>query len=113
MIEEQDGSRPDFWTYGGRAALLVVLVLFGFRAALLNTGLGDVVEFLAGIAIGVAVIAASLFIVRVCDSALRQVPNAALALFVAALFAVAFFNQFAPASGIRRISKSKASLQIE
>ena len=48
MIKNQDESRPDFWTFGGRAALVVVLLLFGFRAALLNTGLGDIAEFLAG-----------------------------------------------------------------
>ncbi|MBT5220757.1 MAG: hypothetical protein HOM16_14945, partial [Woeseia sp.] len=98
MIKNQDESRPDFWTFGGRAALVVVLLLFGFRAAFLNTGLGDIAEFLAGIAIGAVVIAVGFSITGICSKALQKIPNIALTFLVTALLASAFFTLFTPAT---------------
>ena len=103
MIKNQDESRPDFWTFGGRAALVVVLLLFGFRAVLLNTGLGDIAEFLAGIAIGAVVIAVGFSITGICSKALQKIPNIALTFLVTALLASAFFTLFTPATVLRTV----------
>jgi len=103
MIEEQDRTQPDFWVWGGRFALIAALSLFGLRAGLMDTGLGNLIEFLVGIAVGAVVITAGLFITRLCGTAFQQVPAVALTLFGAALLAVTFLDSFSPAVVMRTL----------
>ncbi len=108
MIEEQDGTQPDFWLWGGRFALLAALALFGLRAGLMDTGLGNLIEFLAGVAVGAIVITAGIFITRLCGTVFRQVPTVALTLFGAALLAVMFLDSYSPAVVVRTLLDTDA-----
>jgi len=103
MNKEQPEAQSKYWMWGGRFALLAALALFGLRAALMDTGLGNVLEFLIGIAIGAVVIAAGLFITRLCGEVFRNIPGIALPLFGAALLAVTFLDSFSPAVVMRTI----------
>lgn len=108
MIEEQDRTQSDFWLWGGRFSLIAALALFGLRGGLMDTGLGNVIEFLVGLAVGAVVIAAGLFITRLCGTVFRQVPAVALTLFGATLLAITFLDSFSPAVVVRTLLDTDA-----
>ncbi len=101
MTDSGAGSR--FWTAATRAAVIAVVILSGLHAALSDTGIGDVVEFLVGALIGAAAIAAALAVVRLCAIAFRPLPPAALAAFGAVLIALIFLAANTPATIVRTV----------
>lgn len=103
MILERAEAQSEFWVWGGRVALMATLALFGLRAALMDTGLGNLLEFLMGVAIGTVVIAAGLFIARLCGEVFRNAPPVALVFFGATLLAVIFLDSFSPATVMRTL----------
>lgn len=108
MTEDTKGPQPDFWLWAGRAALIAVIALFGLRAALMDTGLGNVVESLAGLAIGAVVVALAVILARLCAVAFQRVPSSAVLLFGAVLLAVVVFDSVTPAEVARTLLDSDA-----
>lgn len=108
MTEETRGPQPDFWLWAGRVALIAVVALFGLRAALMDTGLGNVVEFLTGLAMGGAVVALAVVLARLGAAAFQRVPTTALVLLGAALLAVVFYDNVTPAEFLRTLLDTDA-----
>ncbi|MGI9204953.1 MAG: hypothetical protein ACR2Q3_13145 [Woeseiaceae bacterium] len=103
MFKERSETQSDFWVWGGRFALIATLILFGLRAGLMDTGFGNLIEFLIGIAIGAVAIAAGLLIARLLGTAFESISATALTLFAAALLAVSFFDSFSTAMVLRTL----------
>ena len=101
MSSEQNESQLDFWTQSGRAALLVILLLFAFGSTLLNTGLGNVAEFIAGLVIGMTMITVSWLVTQFFCKTFAHIPTTAMTYFVTAVLAVFLFSQYSPATVLR------------
>jgi len=101
VINEQNGSQPNYWTNSGRAALIVVVLVFGFGAVLLNTGLGNVSEFFVGIVIGMTVITVCWLITQLVGKTLMHLPTTAVIYLVTAMLAIAVFSEYSPATILR------------
>ncbi len=79
------------------AAGLAVVVLAGFRGALMDSGLGDVIEFAAGALSGLVAVAIALLLARLLITLSARVPDGLHVYLIAALLALVFLAGISPA----------------
>lgn len=102
-MEKAFGPDSRFWQAAGRAASASVVALAGIRGALMDTGLGDIAEFLAGALLGAGVLIVALALARMCVAALRPVPSRSIAVFAAAVAALLFLRAKPPGEILRAL----------
>ena len=90
-----------FWTVAGRTAVAALIIVAGVRAALMDTGFGNLAEFALGVLIGLLAIAVALPLVRLCAQVFRALPASALTTFAAVALALYFISEYSPAEVLR------------
>ena len=80
-----------------RVAIALVVLMTGFKTALLDTGWGNVLEFLAGVAVGAAVMGGAAVVAKIAASLAAAVELGQLFLFAAVCLTLAFLSQTSPA----------------
>lgn len=103
MPKTEPGPPGAFWGVASRTALIVLVVVAGLRAALLDTGFGNLAEFLFGALSGAVVLLVALALCRLLARLLGLLPVAALVSFAAVLLAILFINEYPPATILRTI----------
>lgn len=86
-----------FITYGSRAAMVVVVLLAGARTALMDSGLGNAVEFLLGAVAGAMATAVAVLIARGLARLLSPIGAKPLATLAGLLSALVFLATTSPA----------------
>ena len=84
-------------------AALTVVVLAGFRGALMDSGLGNGVEFAAGALSGLVAVAIALLLVRLLIAMSARAPDALLVYLIAVLLALVFLVSHSPAEVWRTV----------
>lgn len=82
-----------FWRAALPGCAVAVVVMSATGGALLDTGMGNTVEFLAGALIGALVLTAAAALVQLLFFAFYKLPRAALVVFGGALLALAFLRE--------------------
>ncbi|MEM7502722.1 MAG: hypothetical protein AAF417_11790 [Pseudomonadota bacterium] len=84
-------------------AAFTVVVLAGLRGALMDSGLGNGVEFAAGALSGLVAIAVALLLARLLVTMSARAPDALLVYFIAVLLALVFLARHSPAEVWRTV----------
>lgn len=85
------------------AGAVAIILLAGVRSALMDTGLGDFLEFLAGIAEGAAVVVVAVLALRIAARFLAPVQAGHLATLIGLVIAVTYVASTSPAEAWRTV----------
>ena len=103
MQNDQRDPMARFWAAAGRTALVVLVLLAGFRAALLDTGYGNPAEWVFGILVGATAAAIALLVVRLGARLFGKFPSSALCTLTALVLATWFLSETSPAEILRTL----------
>ena len=103
MSNRDPESLRRFWNVVRRVAFATLVVLAGVRAALLDTGFGNVAEFLFGLAVGAVVLLLAVLVCRLVARLLRPLPQAALFTLAAVALALLVLTHYSPAEWLRAL----------
>ena len=92
-----------FVAHGSRAAMAAVVVMMGARTALMDTGLGNVVEFLLGVVAGALAVTLFVWLARALATLLAPVGARPLATLLGLGAAIAFLATTPPAEIARTV----------
>ena len=92
-----------FWAAACRTALAVLVLLAGFRAALLDTGYGNPAEWVFGLLVGTASVAIALLVLRLGARLFGKLPGSTLCTLAALVLATWFLSVTSPAEILRTL----------
>lgn len=103
MEQKEPDPLAGFWKTSGRVAVIAAPVIAGVRAALMDTGYGNLAEFVLGVLIGLAAIVIALLLTRLGARFFRALPAGALTTFAAVALALYFISEYSPAEVLRTV----------
>ncbi|WP_439107391.1 hypothetical protein, partial [Congregibacter sp.] len=97
------------WSISSAAAVATVALMSAVNVALMDTGLGNALEFLLGLGLGLAVVLAASLVVGVIAKGIGTLPTMALSSIGGAVLALWYLKSNGPASIARIILDSQES----
>jgi dienelactone hydrolase len=95
-------SNP-YWSVSSLAAATTVIVMSAINVALMDTGLGNALELLMGLALGIAVVAIATLVIYLVFAGIRGMPLAAVSVIGGALLTIWVLKKNGPANIARTL----------
>ncbi|WOJ94352.1 hypothetical protein R0135_04115 [Congregibacter variabilis] len=103
MKRPRSSRSGSYWSVSSLAAASTVIVMSGVNVALMDTGLGNILEFLLGAVLGLTAIALATLIVGLITAGIQGIPLAAVSVIGGATLAVWALKENGPSSVARML----------
>ncbi|NIO41746.1 MAG: hypothetical protein GTO41_17160, partial [Burkholderiales bacterium] len=103
MIEAGKNTAETFWRVAAIAAAVAVVLMSGINGVLLDTGLGNALEFLIGVVFGLVAVSVCALVLKGVSRLIAAMPAFAVALIGGALFALWYLSNNSVAQLMRTL----------